>query len=181
MIDIEKELEKKYELEKAMNYIGAIPEDSFIENKIMADICTFNEISSDITLLEFTENKDNINALSSDVHIQEINPISEQELKVMLSEVEKCSSEEVDLNTWTHMACEPAIETAVHKVESPKKDNLIRCPHCGESYYMENHSMSTAVYYAPIYKDGVNINPDRNTTTTYCTCMNCRKDFSYQR
>lgn len=55
-----------------------------------------------------------------------------------------------------------------------------RCPHCGESYYMEKYSLSTAVYYPPIYKNGVNINPDRNTTTTYCTCMNCGKDFSYQ-
>jgi len=54
------------------------------------------------------------------------------------------------------------------------------CPHCGESYYMENYSTCTAAYYPPIYKDGVNINPDRNTTTTYCTCMNCGKEFSYK-
>ena len=53
------------------------------------------------------------------------------------------------------------------------------CPHCGESYYRENYSMTTCVYYPPIYKDGVNINPDRNKTTTYCTCMNCGKDFSF--
>ena len=57
----------------------------------------------------------------------------------------------------------------------------ICCPHCGESYYMENYSICTALYYPPIYKDGVNINPDRNTTTTFCTCMNCGKDFSYKR
>ena len=59
--------------------------------------------------------------------------------------------------------------------------HLTRCPHCGESYYMENYSECTAVYYPPIYKDGVNINPDRNTTTTHCTCMNCGKNFSYNR
>lgn len=53
------------------------------------------------------------------------------------------------------------------------------CPHCGESYYMENYSMTTAVYYPPIYKNGVNINPDRNTTTTHCTCMNCGKNFTF--
>ena len=57
----------------------------------------------------------------------------------------------------------------------------IKCPHCGESYYMENGSMSTAMYFVPIYKDGVNINPDRNKTTTYCTCMACGKDFTYKR
>lgn len=59
--------------------------------------------------------------------------------------------------------------------------NSARCPHCGESYYMENYSTTTAMYYPPIYKDGVNINPDRNTTTTHCMCMNCGKEFSFQR
>lgn len=54
----------------------------------------------------------------------------------------------------------------------------VRCPHCGESYYMENYSTSTCLYCPPIYKDGVNINPDRNTSTTHCTCMNCGKEFS---
>ena len=75
--------------------------------------------------------------------------------------------------------CE-AIE-CVCKVEAPKTDNLIRCPHCGESYYMVNYSECTAMYFPPIYKDGVNINPDRNITTTHCTCMNCGKGFNYER
>ena len=52
-----------------------------------------------------------------------------------------------------------------------------KCPHCGESYYEEMWSTSTAVYYPPIYKDGVNINPDRNKTTTHCRCLNCNTDF----
>ena len=56
----------------------------------------------------------------------------------------------------------------------------IKCPYCGESYYMEKYSTRTCVYYPPIYKNGVNINTDKNTTTTYCTCMNCNKDFSYE-
>lgn len=55
------------------------------------------------------------------------------------------------------------------------------CPHCGESYYIENYNTSTCVYYPPVYKDGVNINPDRNTTTAHCTCMNCGKDFSFTK
>ena len=61
------------------------------------------------------------------------------------------------------------------------KEDLNRCPHCGESYYKENYSTSTCVYYPPIYKDGININPDRNVNTTYCTCMNCGKEFSFTR
>ncbi len=55
------------------------------------------------------------------------------------------------------------------------------CPHCGESYYMENNSMSTCVYYPPIFKNGINVNPDRNKTTVNCTCMACGKEFSYTR
>lgn len=53
----------------------------------------------------------------------------------------------------------------------------IKCPHCGKSYYTEMYSASTAVYYPPIYKDGVNINPDMNKVTTHCRCLNCSKEF----
>ena len=56
----------------------------------------------------------------------------------------------------------------------------IKCPKCRQSYFMENYSVGTAVYYPPIYKDGVNINPDGNITTTVCTCLNCNEIFSYQ-
>ena len=55
----------------------------------------------------------------------------------------------------------------------------IKCPHCGASYFMENYTTTTALYYPPIYKDGVNINPDSNQSITHCTCMNCGKSFSY--
>lgn len=54
----------------------------------------------------------------------------------------------------------------------------IKCPHCGESYYTIEESSSTCVYYPPIIKDGVNINPDRNTTTQYCRCLNCQERFT---
>lgn len=57
--------------------------------------------------------------------------------------------------------------------------NIIHCPHCGKSFYEELYSTRTALYYPPIYKDGVNINPDRNKTTTSCHCLNCGKDFCY--
>lgn len=56
---------------------------------------------------------------------------------------------------------------------------LIKCPHCGESYYSEHYSMTTALAWTPIYKDGKLISTNPNTTTTFCTCMNCGKDFSY--
>ena len=53
------------------------------------------------------------------------------------------------------------------------------CPRCGSDYVREDYIMTTAVYYPPIYKNGVNINPDRNAITTYCTCLACGKDFSF--
>ena len=56
----------------------------------------------------------------------------------------------------------------------------IKCPKCGQSYFMEKYSVETAVYYPPIYENGVNVNPDRNTTTTVCACLNCNEIFSYQ-
>lgn len=56
----------------------------------------------------------------------------------------------------------------------------IRCPLCGASYYAERYSVRTAMYYPPIYKDGININPDGNITTIICLCLNCGENFSYQ-
>ena len=55
---------------------------------------------------------------------------------------------------------------------------MIKCPKCGESYYRENYSTTTALYWAPIYKNGVLINENPNTTTTYCTCCNCGNNFT---
>lgn len=52
------------------------------------------------------------------------------------------------------------------------------CPHCGASYYTELYSTSTAVYYPPVYKNGVNINSNQNQTTTLYKCMACGKKFS---
>lgn len=57
----------------------------------------------------------------------------------------------------------------------------INCPNCGWSYYKILYSASTAAYYPPVYKNGVNVNPDGNITTTMCECANCKEYFSYQR
>lgn len=56
---------------------------------------------------------------------------------------------------------------------------MIKCPYCGESYYAEKYSMTTALGWMPIYKNGKLISTDPNTTTTFCTCMNCHKEFYY--
>jgi len=49
----------------------------------------------------------------------------------------------------------------------------ITCPKCGQSFFQEISSFSTLVYYPPIFKDGVNINPDRNKITTTYECQYC--------
>lgn len=54
---------------------------------------------------------------------------------------------------------------------------MYKCPYCGESYYEEGVSIITNLCYPPIYKNGVNINPDRNMSTTTCYCLNCSKEF----
>lgn len=54
----------------------------------------------------------------------------------------------------------------------------IKCPYCGASYYIEGSSMTTLANYPPIWKDGVNVNPDRNKTTTHCKCLSCGKEFN---
>ena len=56
----------------------------------------------------------------------------------------------------------------------------ISCPKCGARYFMPRYSTSTAMYFPPIYKDGVNINPDKNIHTNVCECMNCHTIFSYR-
>lgn len=56
---------------------------------------------------------------------------------------------------------------------------MVKCPYCGESYYQENYSTCTCLGWTPIYKNGVLMNENPNTTSTYCTCLNCGKSFSY--
>ena len=54
----------------------------------------------------------------------------------------------------------------------------IKCPKCGAKYFTVGPSVSTCVYYPPIIKDGVNINPDRNKCTTHYECLECGHKWS---
>ena len=47
-----------------------------------------------------------------------------------------------------------------------------KCPVCNNDTLIRGTSLATLVYYPPIYKDGENINPDMNVSTTYFTCSN---------
>lgn len=57
-------------------------------------------------------------------------------------------------------------------------DNSIKCPYCGESYYKEGYMTSTALYCPPVYRNGININPNINTYTVACKCLACGKSFN---
>ena len=53
----------------------------------------------------------------------------------------------------------------------------VKCPCCKESHYMELYNITTAVCCPPIYKDGLNINEDKNFSTTKYQCLSCGKEF----
>lgn len=57
---------------------------------------------------------------------------------------------------------------------------LIKCPHCNESYYAERYRTTTCMAWTPIYKNGILINDDPNKTTVECYCLNCGKYFTYE-
>ncbi len=55
-----------------------------------------------------------------------------------------------------------------------------QCPYC-EKPTERSGGMghTTCVYYPPIYnKYGNNINPDRNMTTSYWECLECKKQYT---
>jgi len=56
---------------------------------------------------------------------------------------------------------------------------IIKCPQCKDSYYIEKYTVSTCMYYPPIFKNGINVNPDGNITTHQCQCCNCGYEFTY--
>lgn len=57
----------------------------------------------------------------------------------------------------------------------------IVCPRCGKSHYKQGPTLCTAMYFAPVMQDGVNINPDRNVSTTECMCLECGTPFRIKR
>lgn len=56
----------------------------------------------------------------------------------------------------------------------------MKMPECEreDCRFVESAGMTTLAYYQPIYdKNGVNINPDRNTTTSNLECLTCGKKW----
>jgi len=59
-------------------------------------------------------------------------------------------------------------------------DNLWHCPNCGESHFTDDAGYTTLLYFQPIWKDGKNINPDKNITTFNRHCLACGKLYCIQ-
>ena len=74
--------------------------------------------------------------------------------------------------------CELTIDHLNNIVEDGGLYDGIKCPKCGAKYFTVGPSMCTTAYYPPIIKDGVNINPDRNTCTTQYKCLECGHEWS---
>lgn len=54
------------------------------------------------------------------------------------------------------------------------------CPNCGKSHYRVEYQTRTCLAWKPIYKDGVMINSNPNKTKSYCHCINCQADFTFE-
>ena len=56
---------------------------------------------------------------------------------------------------------------------------MLKCPKCNSIGPLnQGASMTTTVYYPPVWENGVNINPDGNITTTEFICEKCGCKFS---
>lgn len=55
-----------------------------------------------------------------------------------------------------------------------------QCPYCEKPTKRTGGAGSvTCMYFPPIYdENGHNTNPDRNTTTSYWECLECKKNYS---
>lgn len=73
--------------------------------------------------------------------------------------------------------CELTIDHIDNMIDGGGIYHDIKCPKCGAKYFIVGPSVCTAVYYPPIIKDGVNINPNRNQTTTSYTCCECNHSW----
>lgn len=56
---------------------------------------------------------------------------------------------------------------------------MIKCPHCGGTWFSELYTTSTSLYYPIVHAQNAD-NFDPNYTTHYCRCNTCQQNFCYQ-
>lgn len=105
--------------------------------------------------------KERINLLGRNkFFLRQLTPISEEEFNKALNDI---------INTIKQIS----------KNIKEDEDIVLKCPKCNSTGpLIQGVSMTTNVYYPPVWENGVNINPDGNTTTTEFICEKCGCKFS---
>ena len=105
--------------------------------------------------------KERINLLGHNkFFLRQLTPISEEEFNKALNDITDTVKQ-------------------ISKNIKEDEDIILKCPNCNSlGPLSQGASMTTTVYYLPVWENGVNINPDGNTTTTEFTCEKCGCKFS---
>ena len=105
--------------------------------------------------------KERINLLGRNkFFLRQLTPISEEEFNKALNDITDTIKQ-------------------ISKNIKEDKDIVLKCPKCNSTGPLsQGVSMTTAVYYPPVWENGVNINPDGNITRTEFICEKCGCKFS---
>ena len=105
--------------------------------------------------------KERINLLGRNkFFLRQLTPISEEEFNKALNDI---------INTIKQIS----------KNIKEDEDIVLKCPKCNSTGpLIQGVSMTTNVYYPPVWENGININPDGNITRTEFICEKCGCKFS---
>ena len=105
--------------------------------------------------------KERINLLGRNkFFLRQLTPISEEEFNKALNDITDTIKQ-------------------ISKNIKEDEDIVLKCPKCNSIGPLnQGASMTTTVYYPPVWENGVNINPDGNITTTEFICEKCGCKFS---
>ena len=105
--------------------------------------------------------KERINLLGRNkFFLRQLTPISEEEFNKALNDITDTIKQ-------------------ISKNIKDDKNIVLKCPKCNSIGPLnQGASMTTTVYYPPVWENGVNINPDGNITRTEFICEKCGCKFS---
>ena len=105
--------------------------------------------------------KERINLLGRNkFFLRQLTPISEEEFNKALNDITDTIKQ-------------------ISKNIKEDEDIVLKCPKCNSTGPLsQGVSMTTNVYYPPVWENGVNINPDGNITRTEFICEKCGCKFS---
>ena len=105
--------------------------------------------------------KERINLLGRNkFFLRQLTPISEEEFNKALNDITDTIKQ-------------------ISKNIKEDEDIVLKCPKCNSTGpLIQGVSMTTNVYYPPVWENGININPDGNITRTEFICEKCGCKFS---